>query len=80
MNILIHCRVKVKKILLKAFCEEEALDRFESYSSYQHSFYGVQYNRRIVFWEHIVEKDTLPCPEVESRWKEEKEECEKERP
>ena len=30
MNILIHCRVKVKKILLKAFCEErvgKALDR-----------------------------------------------------
>ena len=65
MNILIHCRVKVKKILLEAFAKKKALDRL---SHIRHTstvftvFYrlqkGVQYRRRRVFWEHIVESDT----------------------
>ena len=60
MNILIHCRVKVKKILLKAFAKKKALDRL-SHIRHTSTVFTLFYRDKIVGKkeEKRVERKTL---------------------
>ena len=76
MNILIHFRVKVKKILLEAFAKKKALDRLSHIRHTSTVF-------TVLILEHILvfglDTFAVSCSRVEL-WKEEWKKCERERP
>ena len=62
MNILFHCRVKVKKILLKAFAKKKALDRLSHIRHTSTVFTVFTQTKKSVQGTHLVfVLDTIWC-------------------